>query len=138
VATISRAKALGGREVLGRPRLRVGAGEVERADRPVALAHRCAQPCPDARRQRQGSKVGPAWLAGKIPAGNRGILQEGVQALTGLDTDSGAHGARLRREPLTIPARVIRHARGLELRFPPGPQILPEVLARLRALPAVA
>jgi hypothetical protein len=54
------------------------AGKVERADRAMALAHRCAQPRPDARRQRQGSKVGPAWLAGKISAGNRRILQECV------------------------------------------------------------
>jgi hypothetical protein len=49
-----------GRQVPGRPPLRVGAGQVEHPDRAMALAHWCAQPCPDARRQRQGSKVGPA------------------------------------------------------------------------------
>jgi hypothetical protein len=57
-----------------------------------------------------------------------------LQAFTGLDTAGRAHGERLRRELLHIPARVIRHARRLELRLPPGPQILPELLARLRAL----
>ena len=43
--------------------------------------------------------------------------------------------ATLRRRLLTVPARLIRHARGLTLRLPPGDQLLAEVLARLRALP---
>jgi hypothetical protein len=51
-------EGIGGREVPGLPRLRVGAGEVEHADGAMALAHRCAQPCPDARRQRQGRNSG--------------------------------------------------------------------------------
>jgi hypothetical protein len=51
---------IGGREVLGLPRLRVGAGKVEHADGAMALTHRNAQPRPDARRQRQGAEVGPA------------------------------------------------------------------------------
>ena len=49
-----------------------------------------------------------------------------------------AHAARLRHELLRVPARVISHARGLILRLPPGHQLLPEVLSRLRALPAYA
>ncbi len=36
---------------------------------------------------------------------------------------------------ITVPARLIRHARGLTLRLPPGAELLAEVLARLRALP---
>ena len=36
---------------------------------------------------------------------------------------------------LAVPARIVRHARGLTLRLPPGDQLLAEVLARLRALP---
>jgi len=53
------------------------------------------------------------------------------------------HGARggqamittLRRRLITVPARLVRHARGLTLRLPPGNDLLAEVLARLRALP---
>lgn len=61
-----------------------------------------------------------------------------LQALTGTDHQGRAHGERLRRELLLIPARLISHGGTLTLRLPPGPQILPEVLARLRALPAAA
>jgi Transposase DDE domain group 1 len=77
-------------------------------------------------------QVNRVWMWAALLAGKLSML---LQALTGLVTDGRAHGERLRRELLTIPARVIRHARRLELRLPPGPQILPEVLARLRALP---
>ena len=48
------------------------------------------------------------------------------------------HGARLRHQLLRGPARVLRHAGGLTLRLPPGPQLLSEILARLRALPSSA
>lgn len=37
-----------------------------------------------------------------------------------------------------VPGRLIRHARHLTLRLPPGHELLPEVLARLRDLPAPA
>lgn len=43
--------------------------------------------------------------------------------------------ATLRRRLIAVPARLIRHARGLTLRLPTGEQLLAEVLARLRALP---
>ena len=43
--------------------------------------------------------------------------------------------ATLRRRLIAVPARLVRHARGLTLRLPPGDQLLAEVLARLRALP---
>ena len=42
--------------------------------------------------------------------------------------------ATLRWRLLTVPARLVRHARQLTLR-PPGDDLLAEVLARLRALP---
>lgn len=53
------------------------------------------------------------------------------------------HGARggqamiatLRRRLIAVPARLVRHARGLTLRLPPGHNLLAEVLARLRGLP---
>jgi hypothetical protein len=79
--------------------------------------------------------VNRVWMWAALLACNLSVL---LQAFTGLDTAGRAHGERLRRELLHIPARVIRHARRLELRLPPGPQILPEVLARLRALPTAA
>jgi Transposase DDE domain group 1 len=49
--------------------------------------------------------------------------------------DGQAMIATLRRRLLAVPARLVRHARGLTLRLPPGHQLLAEVLARLRALP---
>jgi hypothetical protein len=80
-------------------------------------------------------EVNRVWMWAALLACNLSVL---LQAITGLDTAGRAHGERLRRELLNVPARVIRHARGLELRLPPGPQILPEVLARLRLLPTPA
>jgi hypothetical protein len=46
--------------------------------------------------------------------------------------------ATLRWRLIAIPGRVIRHARYLILRLPPGHGLLPEVLTRLRGLPALA
>jgi len=46
--------------------------------------------------------------------------------------------ATLRRRLIAVPGRLIRHARHLILRLPPGHGLLHEVLARLRALPAPA
>jgi hypothetical protein len=45
--------------------------------------------------------------------------------------------ATLRRRIIAIPARPVRHAGTLLLRLPPGHGLLAEVLARLRALPAM-
>jgi hypothetical protein len=67
-------------------------------------------------------------------------LSAWLHELAGLDDGHGrgrAHLNRLRRELIATPARLVRHARRWTLRLPPGPQILPEVLARLRALPAL-
>ena len=73
------------------------------------------------------------WAA--LLAGNLSTL---LQALTGIDTgkQGRAHGDRLRHQLLRVPARVIRHARRLTLRLPPGHDLLPKVMAELRALPA--
>ena len=43
--------------------------------------------------------------------------------------------ATLRWRLIAVPGRLIRHARHLILRLPPGHSLLPEVLARLRDLP---
>jgi hypothetical protein len=40
--------------------------------------------------------------------------------------------ATLRRRLIAIPGRLIRHARHLVLRLPPGHYLLPESLTRLR------
>jgi hypothetical protein len=79
--------------------------------------------------------VNAVWMWAAFTALNLSAL---LQALTGLDRNGRAHGERLRRELLCLPARVIRHAGRLELRLPPGPQLLPDAVARLRDLPAAA
>jgi hypothetical protein len=80
--------------------------------------------------------VNAVWMWAALLAVNLSVL---LQALTGIDEHGRAHCARLRRELLCIPARVIRHAGRLEMRLPPGRQtLLPEVLTRLRELPATA
>jgi hypothetical protein len=61
-----------------------------------------------------------------------------LQEITGLDRGNGRGRATLttlRRELFTVPGRLIRHAGRLELRLPPGPQLLPTVLDRLALLP---
>jgi hypothetical protein len=58
------------------------------------------------------------------------------RALIGLGVRDGkAMIATLRHRLICVPARLIRHAGQLTLRLPPGDQLPPEVLARLRALP---
>lgn len=58
------------------------------------------------------------------------------QPLTGLGVRDGkAMIATLRHRLLCIPGRLIHHAGALILRLPPGHQLLPTVLTRLRALP---
>jgi hypothetical protein len=45
--------------------------------------------------------------------------------------------ATLRWRLIAVPGRLIRHGRQLILRLPPGCHLLAEILARLRALPAL-
>ena len=44
--------------------------------------------------------------------------------------------ATLRHLIIRVPGRLVTHAGRLTLRLPPGRQLLAEILARLRALPA--
>jgi hypothetical protein len=44
--------------------------------------------------------------------------------------------ATLRRQLIAVSGRLVRHARQLILRLPPGYRLLAEILARLRTLPA--
>ena len=62
-----------------------------------------------------------------------------LQELTGIDRGNGRGRrtiARLRRELINIPARVVHTARTTRLRLPPGPNLLTIVLPRLQALPS--
>jgi len=52
-----------------------------------------------------------------------------------LDNAGRARAARLRAQLLRTPARIIRHARGITVRLPPGRQLLPQVLARIEEPP---
>ena len=62
-----------------------------------------------------------------------------LQELTGIDRGNGRGRrtlARLRRELINIPARVVRRAGTIWLRLPAGEQLLATVLPRLQRLPA--
>ena len=74
-----------------------------------------------------------AWLH-QLTAATRG---ETILAGHGVRGDK-AMIATLRRVPVSVPGRLIRHAGRLTLHLPPGHSLLAEVLARLRALPAAS
>ncbi|HEX5116168.1 MAG TPA: IS1380 family transposase [Pseudonocardiaceae bacterium] len=83
-------------------------------------------------------RVNTVWMWAALLAT---ALSAWLQELTGIDRGNGRGRrgiARLRRELFCVPARVVQHARRIELRLPPGPQLLAVVLARLRALPVLA
>jgi len=68
-----------------------------------------------------------------------GAISVMLQTLTGISETRGtARMARLRHELLRVPARVISHAGQTILRLPPGHELLPHVLSRIRALPLPA
>jgi hypothetical protein len=90
-------------------------------------------------------QVNTAWMWGALLAAS---IAGWLHQLTA--TRSGArlfgHGVRggqamiatLRHRLIRVPARLVRHAGTLTLRPPPGHQLLDEVLARIRALPATS
>ncbi|MGI9156533.1 MAG: transposase [Marmoricola sp.] len=77
--------------------------------------------------------VNAVWMWGALLAGAFSVM---LQSLAGLDDHGRARHSRLRHDLLRVPARVIRHARRITLRLLPGRQLLPAVLAKLRAIPA--
>ena len=88
-------------------------------------------------------EVNTAWMWGALLAAT---MAGWLHQLTGTvlpDHTLAGHGVRdgqamiatLRRRLIGIPARLIRHSRGLTLRPPPGYPLLAEVLTRIRALP---
>jgi len=88
-------------------------------------------------------EVNTAWMWGALLAAS---IAGWLHQLTGAAEPGGrllGHGVRggqamiatLRHRLIRVPARLIRHARGLELRPPPDHELLDEVLTRIRALP---
>jgi hypothetical protein len=91
-------------------------------------------------------QVNLAWMWGALLAATMAAwLHQLTATALGEDIVHG-HGVRggkamiatLRWRLIAVPGRLVRHARHLILRLPPGHSLLPEVLARLRALPAPA
>ncbi len=91
-------------------------------------------------------QVNLAWMWGALLAANMAAWLHQLTAVTAGEDILAGHGVRrgkamiatLRRRLIAVPGRLIRHARHLTLRLPPGHGLLPEVLARLRQLPAPA
>ena len=91
-------------------------------------------------------QVNLAWMWGALLAATMAAWLHQLTALTAGEDILSGHGVRggkamiatLRWRLIAVPGRLIRHARHLTLRLPPGHGLLPEVLARLRDLPAPA
>jgi len=88
-------------------------------------------------------QVNLAWMWGALLAATIAGWLHQLTATEQPDGTLAGHGVRdgqamiatLRWRLIRVPGRLIRHARGLTLRLPPGRQLLAEILARLRALP---
>jgi hypothetical protein len=91
-------------------------------------------------------QVNLAWMWGALLAATMAAWLHQLTAITAGEDVLAGHGVRggkamiatLRWRLIAVPGRLIRHARHLTLRLPPGHSLLPEVLARLRDLPAPA
>ena len=88
-------------------------------------------------------QVNLAWMWGALLAATMAAWLHQLTAITADEDILAGHGVRggkamiatLRWRQIAVPARLVRHARHLILRLPPGHSLLPEVLARLRELP---
>ena len=91
-------------------------------------------------------QVNQAWMWGALLAATMAAWLHQLTARTAGEDILAGHGVRggkamiatLRWRLIAVPGRLVRHARHLTLRLPPGHSLLPEVLARLRNLPAPA
>jgi hypothetical protein len=91
-------------------------------------------------------QVNLAWMWGALLAASMAAWLHQLTGLTAGEDILAGYGVRggkamiatLRWRLIAVPGRLIRHARHLVLRLPPGHSLLPEVLARLRELPAPA
>jgi len=81
-------------------------------------------------------KVNAVWMWGALLAC---AISAWMQELAGTDYGNGRGRrtvARLRRELINVPARVIRSAGTTHLRLPPGEQLLATVLPKLQEIPS--
>ena len=91
-------------------------------------------------------QVNLAWMWAALLAANMAAWLHQLTAVTAGEDIIHGHGVRggkamiatLRWRLIAVPGRLVRHARHLVLRLPPGHSLLPEILARLRELPAPA
>jgi hypothetical protein len=91
-------------------------------------------------------RVNLAWMWGALLAATMAAWLHQLTATTRGEDILAGHGVRggkamiatLRWRLIAVPGRLTRHARHLTLRLPPGHSLLPEILARLRELPAPA
>jgi hypothetical protein len=91
-------------------------------------------------------QVNLAWMWGALLAASMAAWLHQLSARTAGEDILAGHGVRggkamiatLRWRLIAVPGRLIRRARHLVLRLPPGHSLLSEVLARLRDLPAPA
>ncbi len=91
-------------------------------------------------------QVNTAWMWGALLAASMAAWLHQLTAATAGQAILDGHGVRggkamietLRRRLISVPGRLVRHGRQLILRLPPGHGLLAEVLARLRALPAMS
>jgi hypothetical protein len=91
------------------------------------------------------TQVNTAWMWGALLAASMAAWLHQLTTPARGETILAGHGTRggkamigtLRRCLIAVPARLVRHAGQLILRLPPGHGLLAEVLARLRALPAM-
>jgi Transposase DDE domain group 1 len=91
-------------------------------------------------------QVNLAWMWGALLAATMAAWLHQLTAITAGQDILAGHGVRggkamiatLRWRLIAVPGRLVRHARHLILRLPPGHSLLPEILARLRDLPAPA
>lgn len=91
-------------------------------------------------------QVNMAWMWGALLAASMAAWLHQLTAITAGEDIVAGHGvcggkamiATLRWRLIAVPGRLVRHARHLILRLPPGDSLLPEVLARLRELPIPA
>ena len=91
-------------------------------------------------------QVNMAWMWGALLAATMAAWLHQLTAATAGEDILAGHGVRggkamiatLRWRLIAVPGRLIRHARHLVLRLPPGHYLLPEILSRLRQLPAPA
>jgi len=91
-------------------------------------------------------EINTAWMWGALLAATMAGWLHQLTATVGPDGTLAGHGIRdgkamiatLRHRLIRVPARLVRHAGQLLLRPSPGHGLLAEILARLRALPAMS